>query len=111
MTKVSGSFTTGIEKTADLSPPAIECQWEVDFDGEPDLEKVLLGYYRKHYEDGLQRVITEQARAFAVPLASMQREIDALRKARAVVDTQTDADAALAALDHFNGVYKKSLAV
>jgi len=99
MARINGSFTVEIAKTCDLTPPRLECAWDAEFDGDPEFEKVLLAYYRKHFEKALKALVLEKARALAVPLGSMQRHIDAVRKARAHVDRQTDADRALAALD------------
>jgi len=90
MAKVGGKFTIDISKTADLTPPALDCEWEVEFDGDPELEKVLIGYFKKNYEDGLQKVMAEQAKHFGVPLASMQKEIDELRKLVAEIHALTD---------------------
>lgn len=90
MAKVTGKFSIDIPKTADLVPPTLDCDWEFEFDGEPDLEKVLISYFKKNYEDGLRKVMSAQAKHFGVPLASMQKEIDELRKLVAEIHGTTD---------------------
>lgn len=101
-----GSFTVPIAPTVGLRPPPIQCDWEVEFDGDPEYEKVLLAYYRKHYETGLKKVIESQARNFATPLAAMQKDIDGMRRAQQLIKSQTTQPTREAAIKAFRNTYK-----
>lgn len=109
MAKVNGSFKIDISKTADLAPPALECTWEVEFDGDPEYEKILIAYFKKNYEEGLKKVMGDQAKNFGVPLASMQKEIDGMRNQVSAIADQTDPVKIQALLAAFNAKYKVSL--
>lgn len=109
MTKINGNFSLDIPKTKDLTPPALDCNWEVEFDGDEDIEIALLGYYKKNYTDALKKAMGEQIKAFSVPLDSMQKDIDLMRKTVDYLNSETDPVKYLAALEAFKKKYPKPL--
>ena len=109
MTKINGSFTLDIPKTKDLSPPALDCNWEAEFEGDKEIEVALLGYYKKNYTDALKKAMGEQVKAFSVPLESMQKDIDLMRKTVEYLNNETDPVKYMAALEAFKKKYPKPL--
>src|SRR5471032_3246086 len=109
MAKVNGSFTVDIPKTADLRPPALVCDWEVEVDGTEPYDKALLDYFKKNYGDGLKKVMSEQAKNFSVPLNSMQKDIDDMKKALAFIHNEPNAVKVMEAMVDFQKKYPKPL--
>lgn len=106
---LSGKFVISLPKTADLSPPDLVCEWEAECDGADEFDKVLVAYFSKHYEAGLKEIMEAQCKAFAVPLKSMQEEIDEIKKEVKAIEDIVDVDAALKALQDFAKRHKKDL--
>jgi len=105
MAEISGSFTIKIPGTKDLQPPELVCNWKAEFEGDPKYEKALLDYFKAHYEAGLKKIMGDQTRNFAVPLASMQKSIDEMRSDADKIHKLTDAVQAKKAMEDFAKKY------
>lgn len=90
MGKKTITFTEEIPGTADLKPPKLELTYEVESPGTEEHERVKFDYIVKHFETEMRKKFRKQIDAFAVPLQSMQRDIDKLRTAYDAVTTATD---------------------
>jgi prefoldin subunit 5 len=106
---VSGKFVISLPKTEDLSPPDLVCEWEAGCDGADEFDKVLVAYFAKNYESGLKDIMEAQCKAFAVPLKSMQEEIDDIKKEVKSIQALTDVQALLEATQAFEKKHKKDL--
>lgn len=72
-------ITLPVPKTKDLIPPELQAECEITMDADKDHERVKWEYYKKNYEKLFTQKLKDQIKHMAVPLASMQKEIDALR--------------------------------
>ncbi len=69
-----------IKGTADLNPPNIQAKFELTMDADEDHERVRWAYFEKNYENHVTKRLEDQIKYFAVPLKSMQKEIDGFRE-------------------------------
>lgn len=83
-------ITLPIPGTADLKPPDLVANCEIEFPGDTDAERAKVAYYKASYEAKLKGVLQEQIKHFAVPLKSMQTDIDKLKAAYATATSSSD---------------------
>ncbi len=79
MTDILIKFKLEVPKTKDLIPPHLETTVTLTIDADPDLERVMIDYFKKSYEKKLTAKLKEQLTYYKKPLASMQKDIDKLR--------------------------------
>jgi len=109
MAKIDGEFTIKIPGTKDLKPPDLVCKWSAEFEGEPDYEKALLAHFKSSYEGGLKKVMEAQTKGFALPLASMQKDIDGMTKDLEAIYDLMEPAAVIKAFAAFKAKYPKGL--
>ncbi len=109
MAKIDGTFIIQIPGTTDLKPPNLECKWEIEFDGEPDYEKALLAHFKGSYESGLKKVMEAQTKNFGVPLTSMQKDIDGMKKELDLIHNLDEPAAVIKAFSEFKKKHGKEL--
>jgi len=90
MGKKSITILEEIPGTADLKPPKLELTYEVESSGSEEHERVKFDYIVKNFESAMRKKFRKQIDAFAVPLQSMQKDIDKLRTAYNTATTATD---------------------
>lgn len=83
-------ITLPIPGTTDLKPPELVANCEIEFPGDTDAERAKAAYYKASYESKLKHVLQEQIKHFAVPLKSMQADIDKLKNAYNAATNSTD---------------------
>jgi len=81
MAKKTITITEDIPGTEDLKPPKLEATYEFESGGDEDHERVKFDYIAKNFEAEMRKKFQKQIEGFAVPLSSMQKEIDAMKKA------------------------------
>jgi hypothetical protein len=79
-----------IPGTADLKPPQLVANCEIEFPGDSDVERAKAAYYKASYEKKLTEVLKEQVKGYAVPLKSMQSDVDKLTSAYEAVTNAPD---------------------
>lgn len=109
MASMNGKFRIDIPATSDLVPPALECSWEAEFEGDPDLEKMLRTYFVEQYEKSLQASMAAQSDALQAPVQSMQREVDQAREMIQAIRKQRDVAPVRTLLQKLQERYPKGL--
>jgi predicted nucleic acid-binding Zn-ribbon protein len=79
MAKKTVTIEEQIPGTADLVPPKLVATCEFESSGNEDHERIKFAYMEKHFEAEMRKKFKEQIKHFAEPLASMQKDIDALK--------------------------------
>ena len=90
MAKKTITITEDIPGTEDLKPPKLEATYEFESGGDEDHERVKFDYIAKNFEAEMRKKFQKQIEGFAVPLSSMQKEIDAMKKAYNAMTSETD---------------------
>lgn len=90
MVKKTITILEDIPGTDDLKPPKLEATYEFENAGDEAHERVKYDYIAKHIESELRKKFKKQIEGFALPLASMQKEIDAMKKAYEAMTSETD---------------------
>jgi chromosome segregation ATPase len=80
MPKMSFTIKLAVPGTSDLKPPELEANCEIEMDADEDHERVKWEYYKKNYEKQFTEKLKGQIKHLKVPLTSMQKDIDNLRK-------------------------------
>jgi len=74
------SFKLTIPGTTDLKPPELEANCEIEMEANEDHERVKWEYYKRNYQKQFTEKLKGQIKHLKVPLTSMQKDIDNLRK-------------------------------
>ncbi|WP_457447781.1 hypothetical protein [Roseateles sp. P5_E4] len=90
MVKKTITITEDIPGTDDLKPPKLEATYEFESGGDETHERVKFDYIAKNFEAEMRKKFKKQIEGFALPLSSMQKEIDAMKKAYNDMTTETD---------------------
>ncbi|KQV94669.1 hypothetical protein [Pelomonas sp. Root1237] len=90
MVKKTITITEDIPGTDDLKPPKLEATYEFESGGDEAHERVKFDYIAKNFEAEMRKKFKKQIEGFALPLSSMQKEIDAMKKAYNDMTTETD---------------------
>jgi len=80
MPKFAFTIKLAIPGTTDLKPPDLEANCSIELDVDEDHERVKWEYYKKNYEKRFTEKLKGQIQHLKVPLTSMQKDIDNLRK-------------------------------
>lgn len=96
-----------IPGTADLTPPELVANCEIEFAGDTDAERAKAAYYQAGYEAKLKAVLSEQVKGYATPLKSMQAEIDKMKAAYNAVTNSTDPFKLLAQIEASKDLQKQ----
>ncbi len=89
-TKVSILIKESIPGTADLQPPDLEASYTFEVDGDEEHERIKMAYIKKNFESTMRQKFKEQIKGFALPLASMQKDIDKLKAIFNALTTETN---------------------
>jgi chromosome segregation ATPase len=100
-------ITMKIPGTADLTPPELVANCEIEFPGDTDAERAKAAYYKANYEAKLKAVLAEQIKGYATPLKSMQAEIDKMKAAYNAVTDSTDPFKLVAQIDSAKDLHKQ----
>ncbi|KQV59235.1 hypothetical protein ASC95_28410 [Pelomonas sp. Root1217] len=90
MVKKTITITEDIPGTDDLKPPKLEATYEFESGSDEAHERVKFDYIAKNFEAEMRKKFKKQIEGFALPLSSMQKEIDAMKKAYNDMTTETD---------------------
>lgn len=90
MAKKTITITEDIPGTTDLQPPRLEATYEIEGSGDVEHERVKYDYFAKNFETEMRKKFKKQIEGFALPLASMQKEVDAMKKAYNAMTNETD---------------------
>lgn len=103
-------FVESIPGTADLKPPELEVTYEMETSGDEEHERIKMAYFEKNFEVTMRKKFKEQIKHYAVPLASMQKDIDEMRARYNLLTNEKDMNKLVKQIDEAR-VFLESITV